>query len=254
VRSKGGPRTRQASPKALAIGGAVVVLAAIGIGLAFAFSGGGSSGIPSGTPTVGTLNGALPGATDIQQLYGGIPQQGLTLGKPDAPVRVVMFIDLQCPFCRDFEVNSMPTIVNKYVRTGKVRIDLKPLAFIGTDSIKARKALIAASYQDKAYNFAGVLYDNQQTENTGWVTDSMLAQIAASVPGLNVEKVFAQRNSQQTTQIAKQAEDAGSADKIAGTPTVLVGAGVQKPKDVSPSGQVPTLAQVTSAIDAALGQ
>ncbi|HET7571170.1 MAG TPA: thioredoxin domain-containing protein, partial [Gaiellaceae bacterium] len=124
VRSKGaGPRPRQASPKALAIGAAVVVLAAIGIGLAFAFSGGGGSGIPKGVPTVGTLDGALPGAADIQQLYGGIPQDGLTLGKPDAPVRMIMFIDLQCPVCQEFEVTSMPTIVKDYVRTGKVRIE-----------------------------------------------------------------------------------------------------------------------------------
>lgn len=253
MRSKGaGPGARRASPKVLMIAAGVVVLAAIGIGLAFAFSGGGG-GIPSGTPTVGRIDASsLPGAADIEALYKGIPQNGLTLGKPGAPVTMVMFVDLQCPVCQNFEVTALPTIVQKYIRTGKVKLELKPWAFIGTDSFKARKALIASSYQNKAFNFAGVLYDNQQAENSGWVTDSILAQIAASVPGLNVPQVFAARNSQQTTQIAKQVDELANADQVTGTPTILVGAGVQKPKDVTAPGNAPTLQEVTAAIDNAL--
>jgi protein-disulfide isomerase len=244
---------RRANPKVLMIAAGVVVLAAIGIGLAFAFSGGGG-GIPSGTPTIGRIDASsLPGAADIQALYKGIPQKGLTLGKPDAPVTMVMFIDLQCPVCQQFEVTSLPTIVQKYIRPGKVKLELKPWAFIGSDSFKARKALIAASYQNKAFEWAGVLYDNQQPENSGWVTDSMLAQISASVTGLNVPQLFAARNTQQTTQIAKQVDDLANADGVTGTPTVLIGAGAQKPKDVTAPGSSPTLNEVTSAIDAALG-
>lgn len=255
VRSKGvGARPRQASPRALAIAGAVLALAVTGVVLALVLGGGSGSGIPKGTPTVGRIDASsLPGAADIQALYQGIPQKGLTLGKPTAPVRMVMFIDLQCPVCQNFEVTALPTIVRKYIRTGKVRLDLKPWAFIGNDSFKARKALIAASYQNKAFEFAGVLYDNQGAENSGWVTDSMLAQIAASVQGLNVPQVFTQRNSQQTTQITKQVDDLANADGVSGTPTILIGAGTQKPKDVTSPGSAPTLQQVTTAIDTALG-
>src|SRR5690348_8183750 len=191
VRSKGvGARPRQASPRALAIGGGILAIVVIAVVLAVVLGRGGSSGIPAGTPTVGSLQNALPGSSDIQTLYRGIPQQGLSLGSPSAPVKMVLFIDIQCPVCQAFEVESLPTIVNHYVRTGKVQIDLEPWAFIGPDSFKGREALIAASYQDRAFNYAGVLYDNQQPENTGWVTDSALAQIAASVPGLNVRQVF----------------------------------------------------------------
>lgn len=244
---------RQASPKVLMIAAAVVVLAGIGIGLAFALSGGGG-GIPSGTPTTGRIDAnSLPGAADIHSLYQGIPQHGLTLGKPDAPVTMVMFIDLQCPVCKEFEITAMPTIVKNYIRTGKVKLELKPWAFIGSDSFKARKTLIAASYQNRAFDFAGVLYVNQQPENSGWVTDSMLAQIAASVPGLNVPKVFAAQSSPQTSQIATQVDDLAKTDGVSGTPTILIGAGAQKPKDVTAPGNAPTLQEVTSAIQTALG-
>src|SRR5205814_1550924 len=74
VQSKGGPRRRQANPRVLAIGAAVVVLAAVGIGLALAFSGGSGGGIPKNLPTFGSLANGLPGASDVQTMYGGIPQ------------------------------------------------------------------------------------------------------------------------------------------------------------------------------------
>jgi protein-disulfide isomerase len=254
VRSKGaGARPRQASPRALAIGGGVAALVVIGIVLAVVLGRGGTAtGIPAGTPTVGTLSGALPGAADVQTLYKGIPQKGLTLGSAFAPVQMVMFIDLQCPVCQNYEVNDLPTIVRKYVRTGKVRIDLKPWAFIGPDSYRGQNATIAASFQNKAFDFAGVLYDNQQTENTGWMTDSVLAQIAASVPGLNVPTLFAQRSSAKTTAIVAQVDSLAQADKVGGTPTILVGRNGTTPKDVSPAGQAPTLQETLNAIETAL--
>ncbi|MBX5473612.1 MAG: thioredoxin domain-containing protein [Thermoleophilia bacterium] len=256
VRSKGlePRRARQASPRALAIGGGVLALIAIGIALAVVLgSGSSSSGIPKGTPTIGTLDGALPGAEEVERLYKGVPQHGLTLGSASAPVRMVMFIDLQCPICRDFEVSNMQTIVDTYVRTGKVRIDLEPWAFIGDDSFRGRLALIAASFQNKAFNFGSVLYDNQGPENSGWLTDGMIAQIAASVPGLNVKRVFDERSSARAKSIARAVDALAAADNVTGTPTVLVGKAGEKPKNVTAPGAAPTLHDVETAIQAALG-
>jgi protein-disulfide isomerase len=254
VRSKGvGARPRQASPRALAIGGAVVALVAIAIVLGVVLSRGGSSGIPAGTPTIGRVGAdSLPGAGDAAALFKGVPQNGLTLGSPFAPVRMVMFVDLQCPVCQNFELTAMPTLVRKYIRTGKVRVDLEPWAFIGPDSTKGRLATIAASFQNKAYTFAEVLYLNQGQENTGWLTDSMVAQIAASVPGLNVPKLFADRNSAKAKSLGKAVDSAAIADNVQGTPTILIGKRGATPKDVTTPGASPTLQQVTSAIDTAL--
>ncbi|HXH96145.1 MAG TPA: thioredoxin domain-containing protein [Gaiellaceae bacterium] len=256
VRSKGAPRgPRQASPRALAIGGGVLVLVVVGVVLALVLGrGGSSSGIPAGTPTIGRIDvNSLPGAAEINSLYKGIPQKGLYLGSSLAPVQMVMYIDLQCPVCQAFEVDNMPTIVRKYVRTGKVRIELKPWEFIGPDSIRGQAATIAASLQNKAFDFAGVLYDNQGTENTGWLNDSMLAQIAASVPGLNVPTLFSQRSSAAVKKQVSAVDASAQADNVQGTPTVLVGKNGTKPKDVTAPGNAPTLQEVESAIAAALG-
>ena len=61
VVSKGGVRRRQASPRVLAIAGAVVVLAGVGIGLGIALRGGGGSSLGT-VPSVGSLANGLPGA------------------------------------------------------------------------------------------------------------------------------------------------------------------------------------------------
>src|SRR5262245_59776631 len=132
VRSKGvgGARARQASPRALAIGGGIALDIVIAIVLGVVLSSGGSSnsgGVVSeqdisGLPAVGNQNSpqAVQGAQEANNLFKGIPQNGLVLGDPKAPVTMQMFIDVQCPVCDDYEVNHLPGVVNKYIRTGKV--------------------------------------------------------------------------------------------------------------------------------------
>mgnify|MGYP003297780061 CR=1 FL=1 len=60
---------------------------------------------------------------------------------------------------------------------GTGKIEARPIAFIGPDSIPARQAMIAASKQNRAFNFAQITYANQGTENTGWVTDEDAADL-----------------------------------------------------------------------------
>lgn len=254
VQSKGGPRKRQADPKVLAIAGGVVAVVVAAIVLALVFTGGGSSGgkLPSGTPAVGNCaTNGLPGCSEVASLFKGIPQQGLYLGSPFAKAQMTIFIDLQCPFCQQYETTVMPTLVKKYVRTNKVRIKVMPWAFIGPDSTRGQKAMFAAAEQNKAWNFAEVLYLNQRTENTGWLNDSMVAQAAASVNGLDVTKLWAARGSgtisKEIADVAAQAQ----INNVTGTPTVFVGKSGSKQKLVGSAGSVPDLAQTEAAIDAA---
>jgi protein-disulfide isomerase len=43
------------------------------------------------------------------------------LGRPDAPLTLVEFTDLECPFCRTFHVNTFERLKREYIDTGKVR-------------------------------------------------------------------------------------------------------------------------------------
>ena len=76
------------------------------------------------------------------------------------------------------------------MKTGKVKVEARVLKFIGPDSERGRNAMLAAAEQNKAFNFSQVLYANQGTENTGWLNDDMIGQIAASVPGMKVHDLL----------------------------------------------------------------
>ncbi|HEY2542964.1 MAG TPA: thioredoxin domain-containing protein [Gaiellaceae bacterium] len=236
VKSKGGgggARARQASPRALAIGGGVVLIVVVAVVLALVLGGGGGGGgVPKNHVAVGSLANGLPGASDVANEFKGIPQTGTTLGWPFAPVTLTEYIDLQCPICQEFETQVFPDILQKYIRTKKVKVVMKPWAFIGPDSFRAQKVLLAAAKQNKAFDFASLLYDNQGTENTGWLTDQMLYNIAAGVPGLKIDPLFSERNSAAVKKAASQVAADANAQKVSGTPTLFLTKGPASPVEV----------------------
>jgi protein-disulfide isomerase len=250
VRSKGAPRARQASPRVLIGAGAAVAVIAVVVVLVVVLTGGGSSA-PKGVPTVGSLAAGLPGAPEAESYFKGIPQKGMTLGSPFAKATMVEYIDLQCPFCQQFDTQVFPDIVSKYVRTGKVKVEMRIVAFIGPDSSRGRKATIAAGNQNKAFNYAEVLYFNQGTENTGWLNDDMVASAAASIPGLNVPKLLSDMGSSAVAKIASTFDADMLADKVQSTPTILVGRAGTKPKVVALQSSTDT-ATLVAALDAAI--
>jgi protein-disulfide isomerase len=242
---------RRASPKVLAGAGVIgLVLAAAAIGIALAFGGGSSSA--STLPSVGTLTNALPGAAAVQKEFAGIPQQGVFLGSPKAPVTMIEYIDLQCSACQLFETQTMPSIVQRYIRTGKVRVEARPIVAIGPDSQRGVLGSLAAARQNRLFNFAQILYANQGPENGGWLTDSTVKTAAASIPGVKLaafEKAFA---SKAVGTQAKQLADEATADKVSRTPTVYIGKTGGKLHEVSP-GLVPDVPTLSAALDRALG-
>ena len=211
---------RQAPPKVLIGAALAVALIVLAIVLGFVFTGGSSS---SNTPARGSLAGGLPGAADAQRLFRGIPQHGNVLGSPTAPVTVVEYVDLQCPFCQEFETKAMPTLLSRYVRSGKVKIEARPIAFIGPDSERGRAGALAAAEQNRLFNYMQLLYLNQGTENTGWLDDAMASAAAASIPGLDVHAWSSARGSSAVTDQENQFDNEGNADNVTETPTVLVG-------------------------------
>jgi protein-disulfide isomerase len=214
-------RRRQASPEVLIAASGFVGLIVVAIVLGFLLTGGNSSS--SSTPARGSVTNGLPGAGEAQRLFAGIPQHGNVLGSPNAQVTVVQYVDLQCPFCQEFETQAMPKLLGRYVRTGKVKIEARPIAFIGPDSERGRAGALAAAQQNRMFNYMQLLYLNQGTENTGWLNDAMATSAASSIPGLNVRAWSSARNSSTVKDLSTQFDDQANADNVTETPTVLVG-------------------------------
>jgi protein-disulfide isomerase len=204
----------QRNKRMLQLGGALAGAAVIVV-VAILISSSGSS------KKGGSAKGNANGASQTAQLLGGIPQQGLTLGKPDAPVTITEFADLQCPFCRDYTINTFPSIVAKYVRSGKAKMVFQNYAFIGPDSLTAARAAEAAGAQNKLWNFIDVFYNNQGQENTNYVTDPFLTKIANGA-GVDATKMLADRSNPKVDTSIAQAQQAATKAGVNSTPTFIL--------------------------------
>jgi protein-disulfide isomerase len=220
--------TRRASPKVLIAAAGAVALVAAAVGIALALSGGSSS--PSTeVPERGSLVNALPGARDVQQLLAGIPQNGNVLGSPSAPVTLIEYVDLQCPYCAEVERQVIATLVSQYVESGQLKIEMRPVAFFGPDSVRGRDAAVAAGNQDRMFNLLAILFANQGTEGSGWLDDDMVTAAAASIPGLAVPKLLDEMDSNSVADTTAELDSLAQSDGIQGTPTILVGKTGQPP-------------------------
>jgi protein-disulfide isomerase len=129
--------------------------------------------------------GGTSDTSTVAQLFAGIDQDGLTLGDPQAPWTMTEYVDLQCPFCRNYTLKTLPSVIREFVRTGQLKLELRPIDILGPDSERGSRATIAAAQQNRAWEFADTFYRNQQPENSGYVTDAFIAEMAHLTPGLD---------------------------------------------------------------------
>ena len=184
-------------------------------------------------------------------LFTGIAQSGITLGNPQAKVTLYEFADLQCPFCREYTTSVFPQIVSKYVKPGKVKMVWRNLTFIGPDSVTAARAAAAAGAQNKLWDFADLFYKNQGTENTGYVTDQFIENIAKNA-GVDPNKMKADESAPFVEQQLGEAQQQAQQFSINSTPSFLIQVGNGKPQKLSYSNF--KLSEFSGPIDAALKQ
>ena len=175
--------------------------------------------------TTGSTNPALA-------VVAGIPQKGTVLGNPKATVRLLQFEDIQCPICKKYTDDAFPAIVDEYVRPGLVKIDFRGLTFLGPDSEKALRIAVASGFQNKLWEVVGLFYENQGEENSGWVTDSLIDEILAEVPGLDAAKVKTDAKSEAVTKEIAAVQAEATALKVPGTPWFYIGIGLNPPYEI----------------------
>jgi protein-disulfide isomerase len=108
---------------------------------------------------------AAPAAIDDKVKLAGVT--GYVLGKPDAPLTMVEFTDLQCPFCRQFHVVAFEQIKKEYIDTGKLRYISRdfPLDSIHPMAIAAARAARCAGEQGKFWEMRHAILVNNAMLN-----------------------------------------------------------------------------------------
>lgn len=219
--------------------GAAVVLAVVLILVA------GSSNKSATTTTTDTATTAVSASS----LFAGIPQKGDTLGKATAPATLIVYEDPQCPFCRAWNVQTLPTVVNQFVRTGKLKLVYRGVVIIGPDSVRGLRAIYAAGKQNKLWNMADALYMHQGAENSGWITNGVILA-AASDAGANGKEILADMGSKTVDASLKKAQAQATADHLQGTPTFIIERPPAVPEPLPVQGLDP--ATFVAALTAAL--
>ena len=198
-----------------------------------------------------TAAASEPAATPEPSLFAGIEQRGAALGSPKAPVTLVEYADLQCPYCAQWARDALPTLVEDYVKSGKLRIVFSGMAFIGPDSDRALRTALAAGQEDHLWDVVHGLYASQNHENSGWVTDQLVTEIAASVPDLDGEKLLDTRWESTVTAELERAAAAAGAAGVDSTPSFQVGptggtSALVQVDSLGPDGIVPAIEAVLS--------
>jgi protein-disulfide isomerase len=186
----------------------------------------------------------------VEESLSGIPQDGVFLGEEDAPETVAEFVDLQCPFCGEFSRRAFPDVVDQHVRNGEVRYELRVISFLGEDSGEAAEMAAAAALQNRLYEFAETFYLNQGEENSGYVTDEFLTQVAEDTPGLDAQQALDDRDSPEAQALIAENEAEAKSLSVNSTPTfLLVVDGDHTPMNLTDL----TSAEFTSALESARG-
>ena len=174
---------------------------------------------------------------------------GFSMGSANAPLVIVEYTDLQCPFCQQFHNATFPQIKANYIDTGKVRFVSRdfPLDF----HENARRAAVAgrcAGEQDKFWEMRHVMIVNADK-----LKPDNLISYAGNVK-LDVPKFTTCLNSDKYMPDIDKNIAEGTAAGVNGTPSFVIGSlDKDKLKGVRLVGAMP-YAQVEAKIEEMLAQ
>jgi protein-disulfide isomerase len=185
---------------------------------------------------------------EVQQLFGGIEQDGAFLGPDDADVTVTVFNDIQCVPCADFELNVVDPLVERYARTDQARLEFRHFSLAPNDTTLAAIASEAAGMQSRQWQYLDTFVRNQDLAR-GDVDEQDLRDVAEAVPELDEDRWEEDYNSPEAEQNVRDDAMVANDLKLPAEPAIVVS---------GPGGQrtlieTPTLDDVEAAIDAVSG-
>lgn len=142
-----------------------------------------------GTSTREVAEEQLPKKTVIDKAVAQIREGDHVLGNPSAPVKIIEYSDLECPFCKTFH-QTMRRIMDEYEESGKVAWVFRhfPLAQLHSKAFAEAEATECAGElggNDAFWKYTDKIFEITPSNN-GLAPDK-LPEIAAGI-GLNKDK------------------------------------------------------------------
>ncbi|WP_136716462.1 DsbA family protein [Halorientalis salina] len=182
----GSPTTRRA------LLGGVGTLAAGG-GVVFGASRLDSSPSAESTPS---KSAELPFHSSSETTAVGIDLSGHPImGNRSAGIDMYYWSDYQCPFCRRFEANAFPKLIDEHVRSGDVRVVFIEYPYLTEGSMTAAvmDRCVWRQVRDdrpgRYWAWHSKLFDEQGEKNSGWLARENLLEITRGVDGVDADAV-----------------------------------------------------------------
>jgi protein-disulfide isomerase len=160
----------------------------------------------------------------------GIPQNGTTLGDPNAKVTLTYYADLQCPVCADFATNTnlLPHFIQTEVRSGAAKVAFRSLCTATCNDAgpslfnTQQTAAYAAGRQNRFWEYAELFYRQQGIEGSGYATNAFFNNIAAQIPALNLTKWLRDRQDPALLAQVQSDQTAAANDGFQATPSLVM--------------------------------
>lgn len=181
---------------------------------------GGGSGVPA--PKNGSPAQNQPAAVgaelsdDIKAFLAERPGD-YVFGNPDAPVTITEFGDFECPFCAQFHIVTRPQIIDKYVKTGQVKLLWRhfPLTAIHKQAEPTSVAAECAGEQGKFWQYHDIVFETKKFDNAS------LAAHAGTI-NLNIENFKSCIDSDKYLEKVRSETNLGLQAGVSGTPSFFV--------------------------------
>lgn len=157
-----------------------------------------------------------PSLTEVLK-PGPLPE--MELGRRDAPVTIVEYASLTCPYCRKFHLEVFPQLKRDYIDTGKVRFILREFP-IGFQSGAATVALRCAP-QERYFELYGKFLQQQPKWVSQEVRHDPIFKIASQV-GMTRPQFDACYENQGMIDALNAIKDRGRTLGVIGTPNFFI--------------------------------
>ena len=167
--------------------------------------------------------GNLSGVAEVNRALSGVPQNGMALGEPKAPVKLVEFGDLKCPVCASFSEEIIPPVIDSRVRGGAARIEFRNFTIIDpVQSVTAGAAALAAGEQGRGWNFLEIFYRNQGVETAPYADDEFLTAVAKAAGVADIARWNRERKGSKLVGEVKKTTGEAEDLNFTGTPSFAV--------------------------------
>jgi len=140
---------------------------------------------------------------------------------PEATPKVDIYIDYQCPVCKNFEIINGGYIA-ELVTAKKIKMVVHPMTFIGVESILAANAAACAADEGKFLDMNLALFQNQPAvEGSGMWTGDFMKRLGNSI-GIKSEKFEKCVTDGDYVDWTKNVTQASGDADVNGTPTVFI--------------------------------